>query len=47
MSDAPKCCGRKMKREGSKFVCRRCHGWLDPGITRIVAVLAPAGRWSA
>ncbi|MFE0765412.1 hypothetical protein [Streptomyces smyrnaeus] len=47
MPDAPKCCGRKMKREGTKFVCSRCHGWLDSGVTRNVTTLTLAGRWSA
>lgn len=27
------CCGRPMDRDGSQYVCRKCHAWTDPGTT--------------
>lgn len=32
-SDTPVCCGRKMRREGSQLVCKKCRAWVDPGVT--------------
>lgn len=27
------CCGKPMKAEGTKLVCRKCGAWVDPGTT--------------
>ncbi|MFD3844753.1 hypothetical protein ACFWVB_02535 [Streptomyces microflavus] len=30
-SDAPTCCGRPMRRDGSQWVCGKCREWRDTG----------------
>jgi len=40
MADAPVCCGRKMRRDGSQWVCRKCRGWLDAGVAFLAAVVS-------
>lgn len=37
---APKCCGRTMRRDGRQFVCSNSKGWNDSGIAPVVLVLA-------
>lgn len=29
---APKCCGRTMRRDGRQLVCSKCKGWIDSGL---------------
>lgn len=32
-SGAPSCCGRTMRRDGRQWVCGKCKGWNDTGLT--------------
>ncbi|WP_434593379.1 hypothetical protein [Streptomyces sp. A5-4] len=36
----PKCCGRTMRPDGRQFVCSKCKGWNDSGITPAVLLAA-------
>ncbi|MFE9921582.1 hypothetical protein ACFYQA_08365 [Streptomyces sp. NPDC005774] len=42
------CCGKSMAREGTKWVCRKCGSWFEPGTQRPAstrtALLALADR---
>ncbi|MGW6416324.1 hypothetical protein [Streptomyces sp. NPDC055055] len=38
-SAAPSCCGRKMRRDGTQWVCGKCGGWTDNG--RVALALVP------
>jgi tRNA(Ile2) C34 agmatinyltransferase TiaS len=41
--EAPKCCGRTMRRDGRQFVCSKCKSWTDSSAVPVVVPALTAG----